>query len=72
MQEYMYLAFSKILWNTNLEEHLPHLLFYFLCLTFFYVNQSLKYILGGRVGGGNSLVQPLKYGRTSIFINDFN
>lgn len=45
MQEYMYLAFSKILWNTNLEEHLPHL-FYFLCLTFFYVNQSLKYILG--------------------------
>lgn len=46
MQEYMYLAFSKILWNTNLEEHLPHLLFYFLCLTFFYVNQSLKYILG--------------------------
>lgn len=45
-KEYMYLAFSKILWNTNLEEHLPHLLFYFLCLTFFYVNQSLKYILG--------------------------
>lgn len=45
-KEYMYLVFSKILWNTNLEEHLPHLLFYFLCLTFFYVNQSLKYILG--------------------------